>query len=425
MKGVLDAVSAVVPHLHVSDNLLTFCSIHSQFRDCSTGANSGKHWVDSAGLVGSSVLSKLVNRVDLSSRRKSGHVNDSGNTLKMCQRRARRYAEAKPLLYAVAIILALSMAHVCNGAACFRSSASGCPPRPSNANFAASGPLELTLSWDSVDASFAVTSYSVIYLNDWYEQVVFDAGLNTAFTFLPTGVTSVDGQSVQTTKGAFFQVTVLASNSNGNGYYITPFLTATAIALPSPPTSAVLCESKSLSEQYLCAATSSEQLRWDTPADLGAGEGEHVAILAFHVQSGNSEEELNGAVVVTVDPSTALRPDGLYQSDSVAGSLARVWVETAAGTSTAATATLSGSCTGELLVSVLFSAGGAFESSGATGDSDVVLSMELTTASLLPSSSVLLLIFPDGFYFSADPEPILTHRNTGVLRSSLLLLQQL
>ena len=36
------------------------------------------------------------------------------------------------------------------------------------------------------------------------------------------------------------------------------------------------------------------------------------------------------------------------------------------------------------------------------------------SCSSLPSASLLMLIFPDGFYVSADPNPVLTHRNSGV-----------
>ncbi len=41
------------------------------------------------------------------------------------------------------------------------------------------------------------------------------------------------------------------------------------------------------------------------------------------------------------------------------------------------------------------------------------MTLEITTSSLMPGAALLLLIFPDGFHFSADPEPVLTHRNTG------------
>jgi len=315
----------------------------------------------------------------------------------------------------VAVLLAVSFADVCDAAACFRSSATGCPPKLANAHFAATGQLELTLSWDAADASFAITSYSVIYLNEWYEQVVFDAALQTAFTFSSAGATSVDGQFIQAAKGAEFQVSVFATNGNGVGYYITPFLTAVALDLPSPPTDATLCSNRLLNEQYLCATSSSERLRWRAPPDLGAGDGVAVDILAFYVQSAATEGELDAAAVVLVEAASALQPAGVYQTDEAAGGVARVWLETAAGVSVAASAALSGSCTGELLVSsVLFGGADAARGWGVTGESDSVISLEITTGSLLPGAALLLLIFPDGFHFSADPEPVLTHRNTGV-----------
>lgn len=423
LKNVLLDVSVLIisiltQYLQDIDHVLTFCRMHSHFCDCSANANAGNHRFHPSAChvtpVGLSASSKLIDQQTCFARY-SRNCNGPGTTIEDSRTGGRQCAEAKSLLRIVQFILVLSMAHMCDAYGCFRSSATGCPPKPSNARFAVSGPLELTLSWDPMDASTAVTSYSVIYLNEWYEQVIFDAGLQTSFTFSSEGVTSVDGQSIQTTKGAEFQVTVLATNNNGQGYYITPFLTAISTDLPSPPTTATLCANKLLSEQYLCATSSSERLRWGSPSDLGAGEGVPVAILAFHIQSGESEEEMTSAPVITVDPSSALQPDGLYQTDRAAGSVARVWVETAAGTSTAETATLSGSCAGELLVSVLFGAGSTFESWGATADSDVVLSLEITIGSLLPGSSVVLLILPDGFHFIADPEPVLTHRNSGGL----------
>ena len=36
-------------------------------------------------------------------------------------------------------------------------------------------------------------SWQVIYLNEWYEQVLFDVALQTSFTLTPEGVMSTSG----------------------------------------------------------------------------------------------------------------------------------------------------------------------------------------------------------------------------------------
>ena len=194
---------------------------------------------------------------------------------------------------------------------------------------------------------------------------------------------------------------------------MTPFLQATAIDAPSPPVSAVLCNSLSLRDQYLCQAAASRTLKWAAPSDLGAGEDVPVPIDAFYVQSADSLLALESSTPVLVDPVTALQSNGQYQSDAMMGSIGRVWLQTAAGQSISVDANLSGSCTGVLSVrNVVFGAGEASTSVGVAGDSDVDLSLVLTIDTQLPADSLVMMILPDGFFFSSDPDPVLTHHDS-------------
>ena len=152
-------------------------------------------------------------------------------------------------------IIAMSSFAVCYGAACYRSAGTACPATLSNLKFVPTAPLVLTLTWDAAPPSESVTSYTVrvcvcvymflnslylyqplechptpctlhpapynaipftlhptpytlpptpssallnpkhqvMYLNEWYELVTFDAMLQNAFSFTPDGVTSSSG----------------------------------------------------------------------------------------------------------------------------------------------------------------------------------------------------------------------------------------
>lgn len=78
------------------------------------------------------------------------------------RRRVRNVAGCvMPFVRLMSVLLMCSLARVCGGAECFRSSAVGCPSRLTNLQFVASGPLKLTLSWDAAPATDSATSYTV------------------------------------------------------------------------------------------------------------------------------------------------------------------------------------------------------------------------------------------------------------------------
>ena len=88
--------------------------------------------------------------------RRNAHATHQG------RRRVRNVVDCvMPLKRLMSVLLMCSLARVCGGAECFRSSAVGCPSRLTNLQFVASGPLKLTLSWDAAPASDTATSYTV------------------------------------------------------------------------------------------------------------------------------------------------------------------------------------------------------------------------------------------------------------------------